>query len=156
LDPFNISDMAGNIKREEVSAGTDALDIIPDEDSSSLDTNALLFDLTELLKRDPTLSSLNPVKDEPLEDSNHQGQTGVPIPGGGHSFHHPQQSSQAVAASSLGAFGTGSSSMASSNVTASPLLASPPVAGMLYTTSAQVRVTVGMWTVHLRILRQRE
>jgi len=133
-----------HIKQEEVPAATDALDILHDEDSSSLDTNALLFDLTELLKRDPTLSSLNPVKDEPIDETETMSHSGLPIPGKFADHIQPQQMNQeqmGTAASSLGAFGTGSSSLGSSNVTASPLLASPPTAGMLYTNAVTANVS---------------
>jgi hypothetical protein len=41
------------------SPATEALDFMND------DPNSLMFDLTELLKRDPTLSTLSNVKEEP-------------------------------------------------------------------------------------------
>jgi len=126
-----------HIKQEEVSAGTDALDIAHNEDSSSLDTNSLLFDLTELLRRDPTLSSLNPVKDEPIDEAETMNHSGLPIPRKLTNHVQMQDMNQRQmenAASSLGTFGTGSSSLDSSNVTASPLLASPPRADMFTNT----------------------
>ena len=117
-----------------------------EDSNSSLDTNSLMFDLHELLKRDPTLSSLNPVKEDPdlaLDNAVALG-VGMPIPqaAGGVANHRsplnlPGQVTAGFAGDLDGGSGAGSSaphgafggSSVGSNVTASPLLASPPPAG---------------------------
>lgn len=82
-DPSQGSSSSRTLKTEtlmndmtDTTTAADALDMLIQQTSSSAttdinpseDTNSLMFDLAELLKRDPTLSSLtNPVKTEPQD-----------------------------------------------------------------------------------------
>ena len=166
--------MSQTIKQEggSPSMASDALDYIvpPSEDSNSLDPNTLLFDLNELLKKDPTLSSLDPAKietDHILDNS----VGGMPIPLGLNNkrspLHMPGQVTAGFAgdiddtASSLGAGAAGSvgahgafGSSVGSNVTASPLLASPPPAGTPIFTGAIVRNIQGVPVVPMQVQQQ--
>ncbi|XP_059082936.1 uncharacterized protein LOC131880347 isoform X2 [Tigriopus californicus] len=58
---------------------------IENENSLDFDTNSLMFDLNELLKRDPDLTSLQPVK----EESNYFNSSALPIPPKRSPLHNP-------------------------------------------------------------------